>query len=45
MGFIIDAEEMLNTVIRWVSKKGTAVELYTTLRDLNEKRGYGVPQH
>jgi hypothetical protein len=42
MGYISDAEEILKVVMDWILSNGTMVELYNTLRDLNNKKGYGV---
>ncbi|NRF37445.1 hypothetical protein [Pedobacter foliorum] len=44
MGYITDAEEMLQLVMDWIMQNGTMVELYNTLRDLNVKKGYGTTQ-
>lgn len=42
MGYIIDAEEMLQIVMDWIMQNGSMVELYNTLRDLNVQRGHGT---
>jgi hypothetical protein len=42
MTYIDDAEEMLDIIAKWVFAKGTMVELFTQLRDLNIKKGYGT---
>lgn len=43
MGYKEAAEEMFELVMDWVLKKGSAVDIYITLRDLNVKSGYGMP--
>ncbi|SNY99958.1 hypothetical protein [Flagellimonas pacifica] len=45
MGFIEDAEKILEIVTTWIINKGSMVDLYTTLRDLNVHMGYGKPDH
>lgn len=42
--YIADMEETLNIIASWVVSKGSMVELYNTLRDLNVSKGYGVPK-
>lgn len=42
MGYVADADEILNLIINWVVKKGLMVDLFTTLRDLNASKGYGT---
>jgi hypothetical protein len=44
MGHLSEAETMLNIVIKWVRRNGTAPELYNTIREMNIKRGYGKPK-
>ena len=44
MGYISDAEEMLQIVIDWIMQNGSMVELYNIIRDLNVSKGYGTPQ-
>ncbi|GAB3923096.1 hypothetical protein [Larkinella terrae] len=44
MGYVEDAEIVLGVVISWVVNKGTAFDLFTTLRDLNNGRGYSAPK-
>ncbi|QXU43475.1 hypothetical protein [Pedobacter sp. D749] len=44
MGYISDAEEMLEIVMDWIMQNGSMVELYNTLRDLNVRMGYGTPR-
>ncbi len=44
MGYISDAEEMLQIVMDWIMQNGSMVELYNTIRDLNVSKGYGTPQ-
>lgn len=43
MGHIEDAEKILELITNWILKKGSMVDLYSTLRDLNVKLGYGKP--
>lgn len=45
MGYIDDAEKILEIITSWIIRKGTMVDLYTSLRDLNVKMGYGTPNH
>lgn len=45
MAYITDIEEVLNIITQWVASRGTMIELYTTLRDLNIAKGYGKPKH
>ena len=40
MAYINDVEELLNIITQWVVSKGTMVELYNTISDLNKSRGY-----
>ncbi len=42
MTYIEDGQEILKIITNWVIKNGTMVELYTQLRDLNVKMGYGT---
>lgn len=43
MGYISDAEEVLNLVAKWVVAKGTMMELFNSFREMNVNRGYGEP--
>ncbi len=43
MGHIEDAEQILEVITTWIIKKGSMVDLYSTIRDLNIKLGYGKP--
>lgn len=45
MGYIEDAEKILELITNWVIKKGSMVDLYSTIRDLNVQFGYGKPNH
>ena len=45
MGHIEDADKILELITNWIIKKGSMVELYSTIRDLNIKLGYGKPSH
>ena len=45
MGYIEDAEKILELITHWIIKKGSMVDLYSILRDLNIKLGYGKPSH
>lgn len=45
MGYKEDAKQIMNIVIPWIIRKGTMVDLYTILRDLNISKGYGKPIH
>ncbi|CAA0182836.1 hypothetical protein ACE1MK_02850 [Tenacibaculum maritimum] len=45
MGYIEDAEKILELVTTWIINKGSMVDLYTTFRDLNIHMGYGKPNH
>lgn len=45
MAYNTDIEEVLNIITQWVASKGTMIELYTTLRDMNIAKGYGKPKH
>ena len=45
MGYISDAEEMLQIIMDWIFVNGTMVDLYNKLRDLNVAKGYGKPVH
>lgn len=42
MGFISDAKEISDAVIKWVVSNGTQVELYAIFRSMNEKKGYSL---
>jgi hypothetical protein len=44
MTYITDAEEFLDIIVKWVFEKGTMVDLFTKLRDLNVSKGYGAPK-
>lgn len=44
MAYISDIEEVLNIITSWVVAKGSMVELFNTLRDLNVSKGYGNPK-
>ncbi|MDA3614672.1 hypothetical protein [Polluticaenibacter yanchengensis] len=41
MGYVEDAQQILNMLTAWVLKGGTMVELYNDLRALNITMGYG----
>jgi len=43
MEYLSDAEELLKVVIDWVSKCGTASDLYNKIREMNIKKGYPKP--
>jgi hypothetical protein len=43
MAYVSDVEELLNIITAWVVAKGTMVELFTIIRDLNVSKGYGSP--
>jgi len=45
MGHIEDAEVILGLITNWIIKKGSMVNLYSIIRDLNIKLGYGKPNH
>lgn len=45
MGHIEDAEKILELITTWIIQKGSMVDLYTKIRDLNIKLGYGKPSH
>jgi len=45
MGYIEDAEKILGLTTNWIIKKGSMVDLYSSLRDLNDKLGYGKPSN
>lgn len=45
MGHIEDAELILELITNWIIKKGSMVDLYSTIRDLNIKLGYGNPSY
>lgn len=45
MGHIEDAEQVLELITNWIIKKGSMVDLYSAIRDLNIKLGYGKPSH
>jgi len=42
MAYITDTEELLNVITAWIVSKGTMVELYNLIRELNISRGYGT---
>lgn len=42
MGYSTDGEEVLKIVIDWVFSQDTPVNLYTKMRDINIKKGYGT---
>lgn len=44
MGYIPDMAELVNIVTEWITSHGTMFELYLKLRELNEGKGYGIPQ-
>lgn len=37
--------ELVNILTEWASTRGTTFELFTKLRDINIKKGYGDPLH
>ncbi|MDN3588044.1 hypothetical protein QWY86_15280 [Pedobacter aquatilis] len=43
MGYISDAEEMLQLIMDWIFTNGTMVDLYNKLREINILKGYGKP--
>ena len=45
MGHIEDAEKILEIITTWIINKQSMVDLYTTIRDVNVKLGYGKPNH
>lgn len=45
MAYIQEIEDALNIITQWIVSKGTTLELYNTMRDLNEAKGYGTPKH
>lgn len=45
MGHIEDAEKILELITTWIIQKGSMVDLYTKIRDLNIKLGYGKSSH
>lgn len=45
MAYITDIEELLNIITAWIVSKGTMVELFNTLRDLNISKGHGSPKN
>lgn len=45
MGHIEDAEKILELITHWIIIRGSMVDLYSTIRDLNVKLGYGKPSH
>jgi len=45
MGHIEDAEQILKLITNWIIKKGSMVDLYSTIRGLNIKLGYGKSNH
>ena len=42
MGYLSDAEAVLDLITNWIIQAGSMVELYTTIRDLNVERGYSI---
>lgn len=44
MGYITDAEKILQIVMDWVISNDSDVNLFTTLRELNVSMGYGTRQ-
>jgi hypothetical protein len=40
MAYIADIEELLNIIMKWAAAKGTIVELYFSIKELNDSRGY-----
>ena len=42
MGYVSDAEKVLNIVVKWVRNNGTAADIFNTLREINVKNGYGT---
>lgn len=45
MGHIEDAEQILEIITNWIINKSSMVDLYSTIRELNIKLGYGKPNH
>lgn len=45
MAYIADIEILLNIITKWIVSKGTMVELFNNLRDLNVSKGYGNPKY
>lgn len=43
MAYTIDIEEVLNIISSWIVNRGTMIELFNTLRDLNISKGHGLP--
>lgn len=44
MAYIQEHEELLNVITKWIISRGTMIELFTTLRELNRSKGYADPQ-
>jgi hypothetical protein len=44
MAYITEMEEFLSIVTSWIISKGTMLELFTNLRDINIEKGYGGPK-
>lgn len=44
MTYLEDAEEILNVIFKWITSKGTMIELFFSLRNLNESKGYKSPK-
>lgn len=40
MGFMTDAQQVFNIVLKWASSENSPVELYASLSDLNAQSGY-----
>ena len=43
MAYIEEHEELLNVITKWIISRGTMVDLFNTLRDLNREKGYADP--
>lgn len=41
--YVSDIEELLDIITKWIVSRGTTVELFNALRELNISKGYGDP--
>ncbi len=44
MAYVTEIEELLDIVMNWIVKRGSSSDLFNTLNELNQSKGYGKPE-